>query len=55
MHGEPLQEEDIPQDESQEDYKFNYHSAKRTFGLVILKFNDAIKKAMEDVCLNCIN
>lgn len=44
MHGEPLQEEDIPQDESQEDYKFNYHSAKRTFGLVILKFNDAIKE-----------
>ena len=44
MHGEPLPEEDIPQHESQEDYKFNYHSAKLTFGLVMLEFNDAIKE-----------
>ena len=44
MHGEPLPEEAIPQDESQEDYKFNYHSAKLTFGLVMLEFNDAIKE-----------
>ena len=44
MHGEPLPEEDIPQDESQEDYKFSYHSAKLTFGAVMLEFNDAIKE-----------
>lgn len=43
-HGEPLPEEDIAQDESEEDYKFNYHSAKLTFGLVLLEFNDAVKE-----------
>ena len=45
MHGEPLPEEHIPQDESQEDYKFNYHSAKLTFGLVLLEFNDTVKES----------
>jgi len=47
-HGEPLPEEDIRQDESQEDYKLNYHSAKLTFGLVLFEFNDAVKEG--DIC-----
>ena len=44
MHGEPLPEENIPQDESQEDYKFNYHNAKVTFGLMLLEFNNTVKE-----------
>lgn len=43
-HGEFLPEEDIAPDESHEDYKFNYHSAKLTFGLVLFEFNDAVKE-----------
>jgi len=43
-HGETLPEDSITQEESQEDYKFNYHSAKLTFGLVLLEFNDAVKE-----------
>lgn len=43
-HGEPIPEEDIYQDESQEDYKLNYHSVKLTFGLVLFEFNDAVKE-----------
>lgn len=39
-HGETLPEDSITQEESQEDYKFNYHSAKLTFGLVLLEFNE---------------
>jgi len=47
-HGEPLPEEDIRQDESQDDYKLNYHGAKLTFGLVLFEFNDAVKEG--DIC-----
>ena len=43
-HGETLPDDSTPQEERQEDYKFNYHSAKLTFGLVLLEFNDAIKE-----------
>ena len=43
-HGETLPDDSTPQEKRQEDYKFNYHSAKLTFGLVLLEFNDAIKE-----------
>ena len=29
---------------TEQDYKYNYHSAKLTFGLILLEFNDAIKE-----------
>lgn len=31
-------------DDSKEDYQYNYHSAKLTFGLILMEFNDAIKE-----------
>ena len=40
---------------TEQDYKYNYHSAKLTFGLIILEFNDAIKEGdgnrLFDICL----
>ena len=44
IHGETLPADSTLQEEIQEDYKFNYHSAKLTFGLVLLKFKDAVKE-----------
>ena len=43
-HGETLPADSTSQEEIQEDYKFNYHSAKLTFGLVLFEFNDAVKE-----------
>jgi len=47
-HGQKLADEEIPQEEAKADYKFNYHSAKLAFGLVLLEFNDALKEGDGD-------
>lgn len=33
---------------TEQDYMYNYHSAKLTFGLILLEFNDAIKEGDGD-------
>ena len=40
QHGQKLVDDEIPQEKAQADYKFNYHSAKLAFGLVLFEFND---------------
>ena len=55
-HEERIHEENIEDGETTntnanstaEDYMYNYHTAKLTFGLILLEFNDAIKEGDGD-------
>ena len=38
------QQEDVEEGSTQEDYVFNYHQAKLTFGLILFEFDDALKE-----------
>lgn len=38
----------LPPEENEADYKFNYHNAKLTFGLVLFEFKDSVKEGDGD-------
>lgn len=40
QHGGVAEEEAMEEDEKKEDYRYNYHCAKLTFGLILMEFND---------------
>ena len=47
------QNEEIPKgDDNKQDYCYNYHIAKLTFGLLLMDFSDAVKEGDEDRLFN---
>ena len=50
-HGQVAHEEneETPEpDETNQDYRYNYHIAKLTFGLILMDFSDAVKEGDGD-------
>lgn len=43
-HGQVQQEDTVESDNNNQDYRYNYHSAKLTFGLILMEFSDAVKE-----------
>lgn len=43
-HGQVQQEDTVESDNNNQDCRYNYHSAKLTFGLILMEFSDAVKE-----------
>lgn len=48
QHGGVAEQEAMEEDEKKEDYRYNYHCAKLTFGLILMEFNDCVKEGDGD-------
>ena len=48
QHDQKLDADETPLEENKADHKFNYHSAKLAFGLVLFEFKDAVKEGDGD-------